>query len=387
MAEEDDNKAGIITFESLANGLGDVWSTKTETKVEDNGIELIDLDDKESSLNLEDKTETAEEDDSKGEGGEGVDTLREKQEAPKGDDPKITPSSQSVFHNLLKKLGIESVVQEDESGAEVEVSIDNLDNLDEELYTEIVQSYLAKEKEEVSKDKISVDGVSDILKTAINIEKRGGKVSEILQQQQRYIDPLDNLDITTVDGQKQAISLYMTAMGKEPDDIRARLMLYEKEGVLEEKAEESDSGLRKAVADYAKKQEEALIEKEKEAKEYFKQYKKDFKSALDESFELNDNIKNKLSDFVTKQGDNKRIPFDDKLMEIRRTNPKMIAEIALFIQDREEFVKQITRKAVNETKVKTLIKIGSARGTKEGKIEGAQGGSRPSGNDFVPLGD
>jgi hypothetical protein len=273
----------------------------------------------------------------------------------------IDRSSTELLRNQLKKLNIESVVQTVE-GEEVETSIDEIDITDE-LFADLVQNYIEAEKEKATADKISINGVSDITKALIEIERRGGDTSQVLAHKSNYLDPLDQLDLETTAGQKKAIALYLTANGKDQEDIDLRLRNYEQQGQLEEKATEFSEQIRKAVSDFAIQQEAAAVENEKKVREQFKVYKKTLKDALGTTFELNDTVKNKLVDFATKAGEGNRFEFDIALMNVRR-DPALSAELALWLQDKEEYVKQITNKRVIEEKKKTLVRIGVAKDRK-----------------------
>lgn len=392
MNRADNKTSGIISLDSL--GMDDPFGFTPED-IQDAGTNppapsLI-LDDPDDNLgdglgnsslnNSNNNTSDSADTDDDGNGGDGNDNNdRGKQE------PNLIPNSPSteLLRNQLKKLNIESVVQtvDDE---EVETSIDEIDITDE-LFADLVQNYIDAEKEKATVDKISISEVSDLTKTLIEIDKRGGNISQVLEHKSNYLDPLDQLDLDTTEGQKKAIALYLTANGKDQEDIDLRLRAYEQQGQLEEKATEFSDQIRRAVSDFAKQQEQAAIENEKKVKDSFKAYRKTLKSALDTTFQLNDAAKNKLVDFATKAGEGNRFEFDVALMEVRR-NPELSAELALWLQDKDEYVKQITNKRIIEEKKKTLVRIGTAKDKKASDAPILPNNAGSSGNKLILLDD
>lgn len=273
-------------------------------------------------------------------------------------EPTNDPTASDRYRQQLKKLKILSVVQT-VGDQDVETPIDDID-ITEEVFTDLIQAYIAEEAERTSKDKVSVTGLSDLTKKMIEIEKHGGNPTQVLAQQQAYIDPLDQLDLETTEGQRGAIALFLEANGKDQEDIAARLKLYEQQGTLAEKSVEFSEKIRQYVAEYAEQQVQQAVEAEKKYKENLKGYKKTFKESLDSRFQLNDAVKNRLVDFATKPGEGNRFTFDTRLMEVRK-DPQLAAELALWLEDREEYVRQISNDAVAKTLRSTAEKTGMLR--------------------------
>jgi hypothetical protein len=313
--------------------------------------------------------------------GEGITNQNRGKQTPK---PDIDQTASDRYRQQLKKLKITSVVQTVDD-QDVETPIDDID-ITEEVFTDLIQAYIAEETERSSKDKVSTKGLSDLTKKIIEIESHGGNPTSVLQYQQAYVDPLDQLDLDSTEGQRGVVALFMQANGKDQEDIAARLRLYEEQGSLAEKAVEFEAKMRQAVADHAEKQVQLAVEQEKAYKESLKTYKKTFKESLDTKFQLNDTVKNRLVDFATKPGEGNRFNFDVQLMEARK-NPELAAELALWLEDREEYVRQISNAAVTKTLTSTAQKIGTIRlKRKDDKVDPTppQGNSRAA---FFSLDD
>jgi len=249
---------------------------------------------------------------------------------------------------------ISHIIEEDEQGNEKEVLLqDTL--VTEEFYNQIVKSKLDDIKEEASKDKISTKGISDFARDLVEIDRNNGDISELLRAKEAYSDPLDNLDLTTEQGQVQAVYLRMMAGGQDEDTTRRLITSYKAEGILEEKALEAETELKAAIQKQVENAKEAAQKQADERRSLLKDYKKDIKESLDR-YQLNDNIKNKVVLLATKEDDNGRFELD-KVYYQHRENPKDAADLAFFLLDKEEFIKHVTNKAVEETKLNTSKKL------------------------------
>jgi hypothetical protein len=274
------------------------------------------------------------------------------------DSGSLKEKEQSDFYkrSLKAMFGdtISHIIEDDGKGNEVEVSLEDA-IVTEEFYNQIVKSKLEDIKEEASKDKISTVGVSDFARDLIEIDRNNGDISELLKAKEAYSDPLDKLDLTTEQGQSQAVFLRMMASGQDEDTTRRLIQSYKAEGILEDKALEAETELKEAIQLQVEKAKETAKAKTEQRKAALKDYKKDIKGSL-ERYQLNDNVKNKVVILATKEDENGRFELD-KVYYQHRENPQDAADLALFLLDKEEFIKQVTNKAVSDTKLKTAKKL------------------------------
>lgn len=270
---------------------------------------------------------------------------------------KIDADKSEFYKRSLKVMfgdSISHLVEENEEGEEVEVALENA-VITEDYYNQIVQSKLAEIKEEASKDKISTKGVSSFAKDLVEIDRNNGDISELLKAKETYSDPLDNLDLGTEDGQVQACYLRMMAGGQDEDTARRLISSYKADGILEEKALTAETELKEAVAQQVVRAKAAAQAKADDRKVLMKDYKKDIKTSLDR-YQLNDNVKNKVVILATKTDDDGKFELDKTYYQ-HRENPKDAADLALFLLDKEEFIKQVTNTAVADTKLGTARKL------------------------------
>lgn len=270
----------------------------------------------------------------------------------------ITDAQLEYRKNLLKSLfgeEVETLIVPNEDGEDVEVPLDEFD-LDEESFKEIIKNKIEAEKEAASEGKISVDGVDEFTKSLIELSKKGGDVRELLEYKAAYTDPLDQLDLSTKEGQREAIALYLRGRQETEDEIQIRLDAYESKGLLESKAKEFDSQIRESIKNLTEQRKREAEEIALQKKEQLKSYKKEFAEGLSKNFQLNDKSKAKLVDMATKATKDGKYEMDTIYQQMR-ANPEEAAMLALWFTDREEFVRQITSKKVKEEQLKTANKI------------------------------
>lgn len=281
----------------------------------------------------------------------------------KVENTEIEPESSKIYRNTLKSLWgdeIGSIIQEVD-GVEQEVSIDDIE-FDEETFKSIFQSKIDEIQESATKNKISLDGVSEFTKNLIEVENNGGSLKDLLDIKQKFSDPLEGLDLESVEDQKTVIFLRNQAAGQTEADINRLIKSYESEGILAEMAEEADASLRTAIDAKVKAEVLKSEQDKKEREELFKKYKTDIKTTLGDVFELNDKAKTKLVDFATKANKEGKYEMDIVYNEMR-LNPEKAAELMLFMTDKEEFIKQVTKKAVVEKQLEGARKLKIIRRT------------------------
>jgi hypothetical protein len=249
---------------------------------------------------------------------------------------------------------IQSVVEVDDQGKETEVNIKDA-IIDEEYFQKLVEAKQQSIIEEASENKISVKGLSKFAMDLVEIDRKGGNISELIRVKETYTDPLDQLDLDTEAGQETAVYLRMMASGQDEDSTKRLIGSYKQEGILEEKARLAEQELRNAVQDQVDNAKRLAEEEAAKTKELIKSYKKEIKDNLS-SYQLNDTLKSKIVKLATDRDDNGRFELD-KLYYQHRENPKDAADLAIFLLDKEEFVRQVTNRATEETKLTSATKL------------------------------
>lgn len=279
------------------------------------------------------------------------------QEASDSIDPTVDLQKE-YRKKLLKSIfgeEVDSLIVPNEDGEDVEIPLDDFD-LDEDTFKDIINNKIQAEKEAALEGRVKVDDLDDLTQSLVELSRKGGDVRELLEYKAAYTDPLDRLDLSTKEGQREAIYLYLRGRQEPEEEIQLRIEAYEAKGLLEEKAKQFDGEIRgsiKNLVEQRKKEAEQLAEQKKEQ---LKSYKKEFGESLKSKFELNDKVREKLVDMATKP--NKENKYEmDLAYQSARSNPEEAAMLALWFTDREEFIRQISSKKVKEEQLKTVQKI------------------------------
>lgn len=239
-------------------------------------------------------------------------------------------------------------------GEEVEVNIEDID-LDEETFKLITQAKIEELKEEAIKGKISADGASEFALKLLEIDKNGGEIKDLLRIKTDFLDPLEGLDTSVVEDQREIVYLRNMAAGLDEDSTLRLIKSYEEEGTLSDVAEDSYNKLREAIDKRLEDEVKISQDNKKKAEDNFKKYAADLKVEL-KKFELKDAAKKKIVDFATAIKENGKLAIDEVYNEWRM-NPEKSSMLALFMLDEEEFISQLTSKAVRESQLNAAKKL------------------------------
>jgi hypothetical protein len=275
----------------------------------------------------------------------------------KEDPPSETePSSSLSYKDFISKMvslgkweSFDTIETEDG-----EVSIDEVE-MTEELFQSIVEEQERLRDERVSSK--GFDGVSDFTKRLIEIEKKGGSVRDAIKAYETVGEPLSKIDTSTVEGKKAVIYMQLKAQGQQDEsDIKRLISSYERDGVLEDKAEKAEVMLDNAYKDYLQSLEDRAEQERVAREESLKNYRKDFSENFSKTFEVTPSLKSKIVDIASK-ADKEGMYEMDKLYNEYRRNPEKAAELALFLYNKEEYIKQVTNKTKIDSNITTFKKL------------------------------
>lgn len=362
----------LQNFASLDEEAETVAPELTEEEVDDLIVNAINTneeeEEEESTQSLNNNTSTEEQEE-------------EEEEQDDLDIDVTNKSEKQVYVNAIKTLwGDQSIVLE-EDGEEVETALEDLD-IDQDMFVDIVNSKIEDLKESLTKDKVSTENLTNFTKDLIDIESNGGNITEAINLYQQIQEPFTSIDLDTEEGQIQAIKLRLEAENKSEEDIEDLLYTYKSKNILEEKALKSKEQLDDFFAEKVKKQSLAAEEAKKERESNLKAYKKEIKSIIKEEFKLKDSLVSKLVDYSTGVDENKVYHINKRYSEVRQ-DPKEAAELALFLYDKEEYLRQKTREITNKEKKDTLRKLKVIKRSKNTKIETKTNNTKSS--DFIDL--
>jgi hypothetical protein len=290
------------------------------------------------------------------------DVEEEEEEEEEDDDSKKTLEKETkdsenfktTLTTMFGKDAFDVLEVETEDGEIKEVSFKDAD-LDFETFIALSKSKIQEIEETAKKDKISIDSLSDFLKSMIEIEKNGGEVKKLADYREAYIEPLDKLDLDNVIDQKKAAIFGLRINGEDDDDIEIKIAGWEQKGILEQKARSFDANIRAAVDKKIAEEKNAVLAEKAKRDADLVVFRKDLKISLTQ-FELNDKATGRLVDLATKANEKGKFGVDE-LLEQKRKDPKAFAKILLMLADEEEFIKQVTREAVREKQIETSKRV------------------------------
>lgn len=278
-----------------------------------------------------------------------------KKEEPKSEPPKVTTDYAKKLKSLISDGLIEnfSITLDNGEGGQ-EAFIEDIDDLDEEGYKQIIDGWKKAKDEEVKSKFISTEGLDETTKKLIEIRKAGGDITELIQQNVTAIDQLNFLKENIDDEQTQIniVAQSLQQQGLKPAVIQAQLKALVDEGELETEANnilDSHLKIHQEAIEQKKQAELQRIEKEKED---IKNLRKTLSSTYKE-LGLPESMSKVLVDNATKLDEDK-ISNTDKLYFEAIKDPKLFAELNLFLNNREAFTKYLTSPAVTKAKIDTV---------------------------------
>lgn len=234
---------------------------------------------------------------------------------------------------------------------------------------DIIEGLIKDKEGELLKDKVDTGSMSDFMKKMIEVDKAGGNVGQLLNQYQNIQAPLDNLDMSNRNDQLAVIEHYYKMLGMPEDEIKDNMEMIAGKGddFIEAKASKFHGILKKEMDNLIEEEKNKSEKRKQDLMEQMKVYKKGLKSSISSGFKLTDTMIGKTVDFVTKPIDNQGHTAIDRAYSEAIKNPEMAADLALFLMNKDEFLKQKTNKAKMEVNKKTITLLSSNKGGKQNK--------------------
>jgi len=255
---------------------------------------------------------------------------------------------------------------------DVETALVDTD-IDADLMTQIIANQIANKIEALESNSVSTKGLSELTKSVISIDKANGNVSEALKLIERVNTPLSQFDLKTTKGQSDLILTYLRSSGQDEKTAEDLLNLYTEKQILESKALEFKANVEDRLNKELARMEQKAIQDESERASQLKEFKSNVKKSLTENFKLSESTISKLSDAVAKNRVEKGFSFEiDDLFRMKRADPKEAAELILFLTNKEEYIKQVTEKAVTTNNLETIKKIHLTRKGNSGFSNGKE---------------
>lgn len=225
--------------------------------------------------------------------------------------------------------------------------------IDKETFLQISKEQkkarIAKEKEEV------LNVLSDDEKEYLEYKKNGGNLSAFVKTF-NFKQQAENLDISTEQGQKNAVYAYYKNVVKWKDDrIQKHIGQLEKDLELEDEAKMAKGEIETITAEdhkTIKEKAKADAERKQLAEQKFVETAK---ATLKEGG-FDTKTSNLIVRDFTDRDERKLTAIDKKFLELRN-NPDEMAELWSFLMDKDKFIEKVSQKKVNESELDSFTKI------------------------------
>lgn len=286
--------------------------------------------------------------------------------APLLETPKVEPEKvieapvqdikSSDYSKRLKDLLKDGIIDNfainyNVEGEDQEVFLDQIEDLTEEGYKQILDGWKSAQKEDINSKYVSVEGLDETTKKLIEIKRSGGDITEIIRENVTAIDQLTQLK-ENIDKEQVQINIVAHSLqqqGIKPAVIQAQINALIEEGVLETEAStilDSHLSVHQSAIEQKRQGELARVEKEKED---LKNLRKNLSSTYKE-MGIPENLSKVFIDNSTKL-DQDKISNTDKLYFEAIKDPQKYAEITMFLNNPDAFKKYITTPAVTQSKI------------------------------------
>lgn len=234
---------------------------------------------------------------------------------------------------------------------EQEAFLEDIEDLTEEAYNEIITQYKAEKEKNIKEKYISTEDLDDQTKKLIEIKRAGGSISGIVKENVTAIERIEELkaNIDNENVQANIVGKDLEQKGNDLEVIQEQIKRLRERGELESRAEailDNHLSIHNEAIEQKRQSELQRVEQEKED---LKNLRKNL-SAEYKQMGVPENIQRVLVDNATKL-DADKISNTDKLYFEAIKDPKRFAEINYFLNNPEEFKKTVSSKQVLASKI------------------------------------
>lgn len=236
--------------------------------------------------------------------------------------------------------------------------LSELTDVDEDTFNAIISQYKEAKDKELSEKYISREGLDARTEKYIELKKAGGDISKLVEAEIEYVNPLTTYDLKNEVHQEELIRRDLTAQNLHPRVIEAQVQAFKEDMSLDLEAEKIAKRINEQFDNYL----ETKKKEQLDAIEADKVEQKEFRKKINEELKLlvpDENVAKVILDNSTKRGEY-GLTNTDQLFFDAQKDPKLYAEISLFLNNREAFLKSVGAKASLKDKketMKTLLTI------------------------------
>lgn len=238
-----------------------------------------------------------------------------------------------------------------ESGIWQEFQLEDVDSLDEESFNALKQMQAEKHKASILEETVGTLDVTE--KEFIDFKKSGGDLKAYIDTF-KFQEEAEKLDIDSDQGKMNAVYSYYKNV-KGLGDAEARLLVDTsiKDLTIGNKAKEA----KEHIEGVARERHEAVKRTEKERVDAINseraQYQQDLKKHIETAGAKGKKIETILKDFTEPISKNGLTQIDEAYLNLKN-NPEQAFELWSFLNNREEYLKNLTQTVVNDKNLSTF---------------------------------
>jgi hypothetical protein len=233
-----------------------------------------------------------------------------------------------------------------------EVFLSELKDLDEDTFNTVISEYKKAKDKDLSENYISKEGLDDRTKKYIELKKAGGDLNQLIEHEIQYVNPLSQFDLEDEVHQEELVRRSLLAQGYKPKYVEQEIAEMKENVSLDLEAKKIADAINKKFDETVEAKKKEQLEKIEAEKVEQKEFRKNISTALKELVP-NENISKVLLDNSTKR-DEYGLTNTDKLYFDAQKDTQKFAKIAFFLNNEEEFYKNIGAKVKTDAAKKTI---------------------------------
>lgn len=276
--------------------------------------------------------------------------------------PPIQNQPNSYYYDNVVKDYIESgdwddmVVETEVDGETVEKPLSEIENIDKDTFHQIRSEIKKLKDEEFNEKYISVEGLDETTKKMVELKRKGGDISSLIQAEVKHVHPLKGLDLDDEKVHEGLLRQKLTYQGIDEDVIHQTIAKYKKDLVLDKKASEIIEEINTNFDGYVEAESQRQLKEIEATKEKQKEFRKTMSETIKGLDIKEEKIVKSLLDSATKI-DSEGLSQVDKAFFEAKQNPNLFAKITFLLTDEELYDKHMGVKIKNKANLDTVKKV------------------------------
>jgi hypothetical protein len=272
--------------------------------------------------------------------------------------PADSTKTGSEFKNILIQFHKRGLISDVDAMPIVDNDDLPITEITEENFFDVAEALFRDKQESDLAGKVDASKISDLTKTLIDIESRGGDISTLLDYYQRAKLPVQEISLDTEEGQTRVAIIFRqyAKLDKTEEDADTYIEGLKSRGKLKEYAEKAKEQIEKMDAEIAENAKTEAANREKQAKQAADEYRKSISETLKGKFQLTDAARKSLADFAVER-DRDGSSLLSKAINKALGDPDMAADLLYFLRDKDGYIKQLTVTKTNAVNRETMDKI------------------------------